>query len=114
MIEHHELTIYDPASDTVYIPVVWEDGRVGYRVLYTGDAAGRERFVYLNPSDTSEDRGEGNCANVFLYEGSEGEPAHDEPIIFVKPWENTLPDPGPWDYDRIDPEGSNVRSGIPE
>jgi hypothetical protein len=84
--EYPERTVYDPASDTAYVPFVSDDGRVGYRVIDTraGKAGERETFLYFNPSISE---GGGDDPNVFVYIGGENDPAHDESLHFYAPWE---------------------------
>lgn len=70
---HAQRTVYDPRGGVVYVPFVSDDGRVGYRVTDTLSDAGAECFIYLNPSDSSDD----GVPNVFLYVGGENDPAYD-------------------------------------
>ena len=84
MTEYPDRTVYDPPSDTAYVPFVSDDGRVGYRVIDTREGRGDwEVFLYLNPS-ISEGSGD---ANVFVYIGGKNDPAHDESMHHYKPWE---------------------------
>lgn len=69
-----DITVYDPAADVYYTPMVAKDGRVGYRVGRTDDRPDNETFIYFNPS-LSEGPGD---ANVFVYIGIENDPAEDE------------------------------------
>lgn len=85
--EYPDRTVYDPASDTAYIPFVSDDGRVGYRVIDTRAGGDREMFLYFNPSGTGEEPDDARSANVFVYIGGENDPAEDEPLHFYAPWE---------------------------
>ncbi len=74
--------IYTEVGDVYYIPF-HEEGRVGYIVRSTDGS--REEFLYFNPSDHEHE----NDANVFVYQGLEGDPAVDGPQHFynVGRWE---------------------------
>lgn len=79
MIHLTEMTVY--ADGIYYEPFVADDGRVGYRcVRNMEDGDSRETFIYFNPSSDG-----GKDANVFVYEGIENDPVHDESICFIKP-----------------------------
>lgn len=55
----------------------WTDGHaVGYEVELPG---GRITYVYLNPSESYD----ASTPDVFLYQGDEGDPALDTPIVFT-------------------------------
>jgi hypothetical protein len=88
MTEYPDRTVYDPPSDTAYVPFVSDDGRVGYRVVDTREGHGgdREVFLYFNPSGTGEEPDDAREANVFVYVGGENDPAHDEAVDFYTPW----------------------------
>jgi hypothetical protein len=66
-------TIY--AGNVYYEPFLADDGRVGYvvRTNREGDEEQRELFIYLNPSDHTDD-GE---PNVFVYIGGDNDPGLD-------------------------------------
>jgi hypothetical protein len=70
----YERTIVD--HDVTFYPWQGSDAQVGYRMVHRD---GRVEFLYLNPSADDRrggpDGGPGN--NVFLYQGTTGDPARD-------------------------------------
>jgi hypothetical protein len=67
-------TIHTPEGAT-YVP--WTDGHaVGFRVSNPGEPD-TYVYLYLNPSGESDDL----TPNVFLYQGPDGDPSTDTPII---------------------------------
>ncbi len=59
-------------GDTRYVPFVGKNGEVGYEAHMNG----KVEYLYFNPSDNPAGDDE---PNVFVYHGSEGDPAVDEP-----------------------------------
>ncbi len=63
------------AQGTAFAP--WEsDGLVGFKVT---EKNGAISYIYLNPSSESDD----GVSNVFLYQGSDGDPGTDAPIVYI-------------------------------
>jgi hypothetical protein len=92
--EFPDRTIYtdETTGNMYFVPFVADDGRVGYRIGWAVKAdederAGREAFVYFNPS-TSVDMDV--APDVFIYTGIENDPAEDAPIVFVALDDETL------------------------
>ena len=73
-------TAYDADAGVYYEPFI-EDGRVGYRVASNRPGMGLETFVYLNPSDGSDD----GVPTVFVYQGIENDPALDGSECYIVP-----------------------------
>jgi len=62
----------------------WTDGRcVGYKVVAPGRP---DTFIYFNPSGGT-DTGRIGDTDVFIYRGSEGDPALDDSECYVNIWE---------------------------
>src|SRR3954463_7487463 len=59
------------SEHVVYIPIVMEDGRVGYCVH--GLIEGQQEFIYFNPSSDTDD----GVPNVFIYQGLSNDPGLD-------------------------------------
>lgn len=55
----------------IYIPYATANGQIGY-VVRSQDG-GQEEFIYLNATTDSD----GDKPNVFVYQGTSGDPAHD-------------------------------------
>lgn len=63
--------VHDETSGVTYRP--WSNGyAVGFECRHSD---GRVEYIYLNPSQETDD----GVANVFLYQGTEGDPAQDVP-----------------------------------
>lgn len=80
--------VTDEGSGIVYEP--WTNGwAVGFKVIYPSGATG---YVYLNPSQTEPVPGHENDDSpcVFVYSGTEGDPASDGAIIYVSTVEEEM------------------------
>lgn len=67
--------ITDDFSETTFTPVLCNaTGIVGFKC----ERAGRTEYIYLNPTDQSDD----GKPNVFLYQGPTGDPVWDTPQHF--------------------------------
>lgn len=105
-VEHGIAVTHAPAQhvpltdgEVTFYPFIGENAQVGYRCEHSD---GRVEYLYLNPStddgmDGGPDGGPGN--NVFLYQGTTGDPAEDAPHHF---------------YYIFDPEDWNEPDGINE
>lgn len=68
-------TFTDTGSGTTYEP--WTDGHaVGFRCTRNGQT----HYIYLNPSESE------GSPDVFLYQGTHGNPAADYPEHFYAPF----------------------------
>jgi hypothetical protein len=68
---------------TVYTPF-FAEGRPGLQCTRPGSPS---QYIYFNPSDHTDD----DVPNVFVYQGTEGDPCADTPIHHYCIW----PEPGP-------------------
>jgi hypothetical protein len=68
------------SDGTVYTPFL-ADGMPGLECTRPGSAT---QCIYMNPSDHSDD---GDTPNVFVYQGSEGDPSVDTPIHHYTIWQ---------------------------
>jgi hypothetical protein len=66
--------VHDESSGTVYVPW-YRDGAIGFRVERGGHP---DEYIYLNPSDDTDD----GQPNVFVYQGTAGDPNCDGPQHF--------------------------------
>jgi len=67
-------------GDVEYVPIIWEDGRVGYQVNDDRAPEGRPHtFIYFNPSINDD----GSDPNVFIYMGEAGDPVYDGPQCYI-------------------------------
>ncbi len=82
-----DLTDLEPCRDDdagiIYTP--WSDGRaVGFKATHAG---GEVEYIYLNPSDGSDD----GVPNVFVYIGPTGDPSQDNAIVHFEMMEGGDP-----------------------
>jgi len=70
-IKFTERRVHDDDAGVQFTPFITEDGRVGYEC--TDTATGKFEFLYFNPSNGSDD----GVASVFVYQGTENDPAYD-------------------------------------
>lgn len=67
-------TIRDDSSGVAYLPFVSDEcGSVGYRCRF--DDGRPDEYVYIVPSSETDD----GTPNVFLYQGTNGDPSVDQP-----------------------------------
>lgn len=90
LLEYAIDPIEDSESGVTYEP--YTDGTVlGWRAHRSDEGRGFPEFLYLNPTDYADD----GVANVFVYQGTEGDPASDEAVTHFVMVERDDPDPDP-------------------
>lgn len=99
--EEYTVVVSDPiAGEMTQRPFLGENAQVGLQLTHSD---GRVEYIYFNTSnggDGSEGRDGGPGFNTFVYQGTEGDPAEDDPLHFYY-----LFDPRDWE----EPDGINER-----